>query len=42
MNKQNVRKKYIVIVVITILISIIALIGASYAILTMTIEEIRK
>ncbi len=42
MNKQNVRKKYIVIVVITILISIIALIGASYAILTMTIEGDKK
>ena len=32
------RKKYIVLVVVTILISIVALLGASYAILTMTIE----
>ena len=42
MKKQNVRKKYIVIVVITILVSVIALIGASYALLTMTIEGDKK
>ena len=32
------RKKYIVLVIVTILISVIALIGASYALLTMTLE----
>ncbi len=36
------RKKYIVLVVVTIVISIIALIGASYALLTMTIEGDKK
>lgn len=36
MNKT--RKKYIVLVIVTIVISIVALIGASYALLTMTIE----
>lgn len=32
------RKKYIVLVIVTIVISVIALIGASYALLTMTLE----
>lgn len=36
------RKKYIVLVIITIVISIIALAGASYALLTMTIEGEKK
>ena len=36
------RKKYIIISVVIILISIIALIGSSYAILTMTIEGDKK
>ena len=35
---MNERKKYIIISVVIILISIVALIGASYALLTMTIE----
>ena len=36
------RKKYIVLVIVTIVISVIALIGASYALLTMTIEGEKK
>ena len=36
------RKKYIVLVIVTIVISVIALIGASYALLTMTIEGDKK
>ena len=36
------RKKYIVLVIVTIVISIVALIGASYALLTMTIEGDKK
>ena len=36
------RKKYIIISVVIILISIIVLIGSSYAILTMTIEGDKK
>ena len=36
------RKKYIILVIVTIAISIIALVGASYALLTMTIEGDKK
>ena len=36
------RKKYIALVIVTVVISIIALIGASYALLTMTIEGDKK
>ena len=36
------RKKYIVLVIVTIVISVIALIGASYALLTMTIQGDKK
>ena len=36
------RKKYIILVIVTIVISVIALIGASYALLTMTIEGEKK
>ena len=36
------KKKYIVLVIVTIVISVIALIGASYALLTMTIEGDKK
>ena len=36
------KKKYIVLVIVTIVISIVALIGASYALLTMTIEGDKK
>ena len=36
------KKKYIVLVVVTILVSIIALIGATYALLTMTLEGDKK
>ena len=36
------RKKYIIISVVIILISIIALIGASYALLTLTVEGDKK
>ena len=36
------KKKYIVLVIVTIVISVIALIGASYALLTMTIEGEKK
>ena len=36
------KKKYIVLVIVTIVISIVALIGASYALLTMTIEGEKK
>ncbi len=36
MNKT--RKKYIVLVIVTIVVSVVALLGASYALLTMTIE----
>ena len=36
------RKKYIVLVIVTIVISIVALIGASYALLTMTLEGDKK
>ena len=36
------KKKYIVLVIVTIIISVIALIGASYALLTMTIEGDKK
>ena len=36
------RKKYIVLVIVTIVISIVALLGASYALLTMTIEGDKK
>lgn len=36
------RKKYIVLVIVTIVISVIALIGASYALLTMTLEGDKK
>ena len=32
------KKKYVILVVVTILVSVIALIGATYALLTMTIE----
>ena len=39
---MNERKKYIIISVVIILISIVALIGASYALLTMTIEGDKK
>ena len=39
---DKMRKKYIVLVIVTILISVIALIGASYALLTMTIEGDKK
>ena len=36
------KKKYIVLVIVTIVISVIALIGASYALLTMTIQGDKK
>ena len=36
------RKKYIALVIVTVVISIIALVGASYALLTMTIEGDKK
>ena len=36
MNKT--RKKYIVLVIVTIVVSVVALLGASYALLTMTLE----
>ena len=36
------KKKYIVLAIVTIVISVIALIGASYALLTMTIEGDKK
>ena len=36
------KKKYVILVVVTIVISIVALIGASYALLTMTIEGDKK
>ena len=36
------KKKYIVLVIVTIVISIVALLGASYALLTMTIEGDKK
>lgn len=36
------RKKYVILVIVTIVISVIALIGASYALLTMTIEGDKK
>ena len=36
------RKKYIILVIVTIAISIIALVGASYALLTMTIQGDKK
>ena len=36
MNKT--RKKYIILVIVTIVVSIVALLGASYALLTMTLE----
>ena len=36
------KKKYIVLVIVTVVISIVALIGASYALLTMTIEGDKK
>lgn len=36
------KKKYIVLVIVTIVISVIALLGASYALLTMTIEGDKK
>ena len=36
------RKKYIALVIVTVVISIIALAGASYALLTMTIEGEKK
>ena len=39
---MNERKKYIIISVVTIVISVIALIGASYALLTMTIQGDKK
>ena len=42
MESSKVRKKYIILVIITVLISVIALIGASYAVLTMTIEGDKK
>ena len=35
---EKTRKKYIVLVIVTIIISVIALIGASYALLTITLE----
>ena len=40
MNKA--KKKYVILVVVTILVSIIALIGATYALLTMTIQGDKK
>ena len=40
MNKE--KKKYVILVVVTILVSIIALIGATYALLTMTIQGDKK
>lgn len=39
---EKTRKKYIILVVVTIIISILALIGASYALLTMTLEGDKK
>ena len=36
------RKKYIILVIVTIVISIVALIGASYALLTITLEGDKK
>ena len=36
------RKKYIVLAIVTVVISIVALLGASYALLTMTIEGDKK
>ena len=36
------KKKYVILVVVTILVSIIALIGATYALLTMTIQGDKK
>ena len=39
---EKTRKKYIILVVVTIIISVIALIGASYALLTMTLEGDKK
>ena len=39
---KKTRKKYIVLVIVTIVISVIALIGASYALLTMTIQGDKK
>ena len=36
------KKKYVILVVVTILVSVIALIGASYALLTMTIQGDKK
>ena len=36
------RKKYVILVIVTIVISVIALIGASYALLTMTLEGDKK
>ena len=39
---MNERKKYIIISVVIILISVVALIGTSYALLTMTIEGDKK
>lgn len=38
MENVKARKKYVVLVIVTIIVSIIALIGASYALLTITIE----
>ena len=40
MNKT--KKKYIVLAIVTVVISIVALLGASYALLTMTIEGDKK
>ena len=39
---EKTRKKYIVLVIVTVVISIVALLGASYALLTMTIEGDKK
>ena len=36
------KKKYVILVVVTIVISIVALFGASYALLTMTLEGDKK
>ena len=42
MKNDNIRKKYIILVVVTVLISVIALTGATYALLTATIEGNKK